>query len=109
MGRYDEIMAAVCRDADDRTIYGPLVRKAVTLEEKLEYLESLPHIVVHPKDPTKQKTTPAFKQYKEALQQYGNIIRILSRTTGGENEQEDSPLRSWARAREARNADTAGA
>lgn len=109
MGRYDEIMAAVCRDADDRTIYGPLCRKAVLLEEKLEYLESLPHIVVHPKDPTKQKTTPAFKQYKEALQQYGNIIRILSRTTGGENEQEDSPLRAWARAREARNADTAGA
>ena len=99
MGRYDELMDAVCRDAADRTIYGPLVAKAVLLEQKMEYLETLPHIVVHPKDPTKQKTTPAHKQYKELLQQYGNIIRILRRVTVEDENTAESPLRTWAKAR----------
>ena len=104
MARYDELMAAVCQDDADRTTYGQLVRKCVLLEEKMEYLESLPHIVVHPADPTKQKTTPAHKQYKELLQQYGNIIRILSRAGGTDEGGEESPLRAWAKARAERNA-----
>jgi hypothetical protein len=105
MSRYDELMAAVCQTADDRATYGRLVAKAVLLEEKLAYLETLPHIVVHPKDPTKQKTTPAHKQYKELLQQYGNIIRILGRVTVEDENTAESPLRSWAKARAAGNAD----
>ena len=105
MGRYEELMTAVCQTAEDRTIYAPLVRKAVLLEEKLEYLESLPHIVVHPKDPTKQKTLPAFKQYKELMQQYRDTIRTLSRVTVEDENTAESPLRTWAKARTAGNAD----
>ena len=105
MARYDELMAAVCQDDADRTTYGELVRKCVLLEKKMEYLESLPHIVVHPTDPTKQKTTPAHKQYKELLQQYGNIIRILGRVTVEDDSTTESPLRKWARERAERNAD----
>ena len=105
MDRYEEIMQAVCQDDADRTIYGPLARKCVLLEGKLEYLESLPHIVVHPTDPAKQKTTPAHKQYKELLQQYGNIIRILGRVGGVDTQGEESPLRAWVKARAERNAD----
>ena len=105
MARYDELMAAVCQTDDDRATYGPLVEKAVLLEEKMAYLETLPHIVVHPKDPTKQKTTPAHKQYKELLQQYGNIIRILGRVTVEDENTAESPLRSWAKARATGNAD----
>ena len=104
MDRYEEILAAVCLDPADRVIYGPLARKCVLLEEKMEYLETLPHIVVHPQDPTKQKTTPAHKQYKELLQQYGNIIRILGRVNGLDQDGEESPLRAWAKARAERNA-----
>ncbi len=33
MERYDELMAAVCQDDADRVTYGPLVRKAVLLEQ----------------------------------------------------------------------------
>ena len=105
MARYDDLMAAVCRDDADKVTYGPLVAKAVLLEGKLEELEKLPHIVVHPKDPTKQKTTPAHKQYKELLQQYGNIIRILGRVTVEDDNTAESPLRTWAKARAAGNAD----
>ena len=73
----------------------PLVSDMVTLEEQLEYLRTLPKIKVHPKDPTKQKTTPAAKLYKECLQQYTNILRILMRATGTDESDEESPLRKW--------------
>lgn len=73
----------------------PLVSDMVTLEEQLEYLRTLPKIKVHPKDPTKQKATPAAKLYKESLQQYTNILRILMRATGTDVDDEESPLRKW--------------
>lgn len=105
MDRYEEIMQAVCQDDADRTIYGQLARKCVLLEERMAELEKLPHIVVHPTDPTKQKATVAHKQYKELLQQYANVIRILGRISGVDAEGEESPLRAWAKARAERNAD----
>jgi hypothetical protein len=105
MDRYEEIMQAVCQDDADRTIYGPLAHRAVLLEEKLAQLEALPHIVVHPTDPTKQKTTPAHKQYKELLQQYSNIVKILGRVTGADGDTGESPLRTWAKGRMAADAD----
>ena len=73
----------------------PLVSDMVTLEEQLEYLRTLPKIKVHPKDATKQKATPAAKLYKESLQQYTNILRILMRATGTDVDDEESPLRKW--------------
>lgn len=106
MDRYEELMAAVCQEPADRTTYGPLVKKAVLLEQKMEELEKLPHIKVDPKDPSRQKTLPAFKQYKELLQQYGNIIRILGRVTVEDDSTAESPLRTWAKARAGRNADS---
>lgn len=99
MDRYEEIMQAVCPEEADRTIYGQLVKEFVQLEQRMDYLRSLPQIKVHPTDPTKQKTTPAHKQYKELLQQYTNIAKILARYGGSENDAEDSPLRAWARSR----------
>lgn len=77
-----------------------LVDEIVFIEEQLINLKKLPFIKIHPKDPTKQKTTPAAKQYKELLQQYNNSLRLLLRMSGdiGESE-EESPLRQWAKSR----------
>lgn len=77
-----------------------LVDEIVFIEEQLINLKKLPFIKIHPKDPTKQKTTPAAKQYKELLQQYNNSLRLLFRLSGelGESE-EESPLRQWLRSR----------
>ena len=80
---------------DNDPVLVPLVDDVVSLEEQLTYLRTLPKIKVHPHDPTKQKATPAAKLYKEALQQYTNIIRILMRATGADIEDEESPLRKW--------------
>ena len=60
-----------------------------------EELKKLPFIKVHPKDSTKQKATTAQKQYKELLQQYVNIIRVLIRATGTDESDDESPLRKW--------------
>ena len=73
----------------------PMISDMIALEEELTYLRQLPKIKVHPKDPTKQKATPAAKLYKESLQQYTKIVRILMRATGTDMEDEESPLRRW--------------
>lgn len=104
MERYDEVMAVVCQDAEERTLYGPLVREFVQLEHRLDELRELPQIKVHPTDPTRQKPTAAHKQYKELLQQYTNIAKVLGRIGGADAQGEESPLRAWARARAGQDA-----
>lgn len=91
MKREDELLDLI---EHDRLLI-PLVSDMINLEEELTYLRKLPKIKVHPKDPTKQKATPAAKLYKECLQQYTNIIRILMKATGTDMEDEESPLRRW--------------
>lgn len=75
----------------------PMIDEVIFLEGQLEELKKLPFIKIHPKDPTKQKATIAQKQYKELLQQYVNIIRVLIRATGTDENDEESPLRKWVK------------
>lgn len=85
---------------NDPTIV-PLIEKMMFLENELEKLEKLPMIKVHPENPEIQKSTPAAKLYKEFLQQYTNIIKVISHATSNENDEEESPLRRWVKSREA--------
>jgi len=73
----------------------PMVDEMVYLEEQLEIFRALPKIKLHPSDPEKQKATPASKLYKEYLQQYTNVVKILLRATGTDVDDEESPLRVW--------------
>ena len=91
MTRKEELLKTI---ENDITLI-PLVTEMVYLEEQLDELRELPKIKVHPEDKTKQKTTPAAKLYKESLQQYTNIVRILMKATGADEADEDSPLRRW--------------
>lgn len=93
MSRKEELLKLI----GNEPLLIPLVTEMVELEEQLDFLRTLPKIKVHPKDPTKQKTTPAAKLYKELLQQYTNIIRILIHATGTDESDEESPLRKWVR------------
>ena len=91
--RKEELLKVIEND----TTLTPLIDEVVYLEEQLDYLRKLPKIKVHPKNPEMQKTTPAAKLYKEMLQQYTNIIRILMRATGTDLEDDESPLRKWVK------------
>lgn len=91
MSRKEELLKILNNDIT----YIPLVTEMVYLEEQLDELRDLPKIKVHPDDSSKQKTTPAAKLYKEYLQQYTNIVRILMKATGADESEEESPLRRW--------------
>ena len=91
MNRKKELLSLIDHDP----VLTPLIDDMIELEAQLEYLRTLPKIKVHPKDPGKQKATPAAKLYKECLQQYMNMIRILMRATGTDIDDEESPLRKW--------------
>lgn len=91
MTRKDELLEL----AGDSPALIRLVDEMIYLEERMEEVKKLPFIKVHPKDPSRQKTTPAAHQYKELLQQYTTIVRILTRAAGLDDSEEDSPLRQW--------------
>lgn len=91
MTREEEIRTLV----GDDPLLGHVVGEMLELEKQMDYLRTLPKIKVHPNDPSRQRATPAAKLYKESLQQYTNIIRILMRATGTDIEDDESPLRKW--------------
>lgn len=100
MSRYDELMSIVPEDSVE--LVKSVVEDVVFLEERLTELKKLPFIQVHPQDATKQRSTPASKQYKEFLQQYINAVKMIEaiiyrdkRLEG--DEVEESPLRRWFR------------
>lgn len=86
--------------SDDPMIIS-LIEKMLFLESELEKLEKLPMIRVNPNNPEQQKSTPAAKLYKEFLQQYTNVIKVVARATGEDDKVEDSPLRAWVNSRNA--------
>ncbi len=91
MSRFEELMNLTGNDP----LLKPTVLEMVHLEEELETLRQLPKVRVHPKDPSRQKPTTAGKMYKEYLQQYTNIVRIMMKATGTGEQEEESPLRRW--------------
>ena len=95
MSRKDELLDAIDHDPT----LEPLIDDMIYLEEQLDDLRKLPKLKVHPKDKTKQKPTPAARLYREALANYTNIIRLLLRATGIDENDETSPLREWAKKR----------
>lgn len=91
MTRKEELLQAVNNDKN----LIPLIEEAVYLEGELDNLRALPKLKVHPSDPTKQKPTPAAKLYRELLQQYTNIIKVLLKVSNSDETEEESPLRAW--------------
>lgn len=102
MDRKEELISLIKTTGIDNDIKASqLIDEIVFIEEQLRELKKYPFIAVNPKNSMQQKATPAAKQYKELLQQYNNSLRLLFRLSGdlGKDDQEDSPLRAWARAR----------
>ena len=100
MNRRDELIAIVPDESME--LVKSVIDDVVFLEERLTDLKKLPFIEVHPKNPMKQRSTPASKLYKEFLQQYINCIKMIEYVIYKEkrldgDELEESPLRSWFR------------
>ena len=98
MSRREELIKIIPEDSLE--LVNSVIDDVVFLEGRLEELKKLPFIQVHPQDASKQRSTPAAKQYKEFLQQYINCIKMIEyviykdkRLEG--DQVEDSPLRKW--------------
>ena len=76
-------------DENKKELINPLLDNIAFLEEQMEELKRLPFIQVHPKDPTKQRTTKVAKLYKEHSQSYMNAIRIVYSMINGHEIKED--------------------
>lgn len=97
MNRREKLIKYLCQTEDDERLIAPLIDEFLFLEQQLTALKKLPFIKIHPDNPQLQKSTPAEKQYKELLQQYTNIIKVLQRNTDKDLESKESPLRSWVK------------
>ena len=95
---------------DSLELVTSVIDDVIFLEERLTELKKLPFIEINPKNPMKQRNTPASKLYKEFLQQYINCIKMIEgviyRDKRLEGDQvEDSPLRKWFRENAEKNMD----
>jgi hypothetical protein len=78
MSRLDDLKEiAEALPAEQKNIIAPLLSDIDFMESRLASLRALPHIKVHPKDPSKQRITPAGKQYKEVMQSYLNAMKVI--------------------------------
>jgi len=94
MSRRDKLLEAIKINTE---LVTNLVDELVYIETQLAYYRSLPQLRVDPNNPERQKATPASKLYKEMLQQYTNVLKVLGKCTGQDLEDEESPLRQWAK------------
>jgi hypothetical protein len=100
MSRRNELVNIIPEDSLE--LVTSVIDDVIFLEERLTELKKLPFIEINPKNPMKQRSTPASKLYKEFLQQYINCIKMIEgviyrdKRLEGE-ELEESPLRKWFR------------
>lgn len=97
MSRKEELIKYLCKTDEDKMTMEQIIDEFVFLEERLTVLRGLPFIKVHPKNPEIQKATPAAKQYKELLQQYTNILKVISKASRIDENDDESPLRKWVK------------
>lgn len=97
MDRREELLAIVGEDKEK--LFLPLIEKTIFLEQKLEELEQLPFYKTNPNNAKQQKMLPAFKMYKEMLQQYNNCIKMLEKTKTDDGEGDNCLFDEWLKER----------
>lgn len=73
--RYLDILRNV--DAGELALVDGIIDEVVFCEIEMEQLRNLPFVVTKPGDPSRQKSTPAARLYKQYQAAYSNNIRIL--------------------------------
>lgn len=96
MGRREELLNCFKDVSEEkRLIVSNLINEFLFLEEQLEALRKKPMTKTHPKDKQRIKATESAKLYKEFLQQYDNIAKILLSLHKNNEEKTQSPLRAY--------------
>ena len=92
-----EEMAEIFQNLDPEKLklVTPLIDQIIFLEEQINYLTTLPFIVVKEGEPKKQRATPAYRQYKELSQTYINALKVVNGALGIKDDKVESPLRKY--------------
>ena len=93
MTRKENLIKAL--EGADMVLIENVIDEVIFLEKRLKDLKKLPFIKVNPDNPAQQRATPAQKQYKELLQQYNNLIKLLFAASGQNESDSESPLRRF--------------
>lgn len=93
MARKENLIKAL--EGADMVLIENVIDEVIFIEKQLNDLKKLPFIKVNPDNLAQQRATPAQKQYKELLQQYNNIIKLLFAASGQNESDSESPLRRF--------------
>ena len=93
MARKENLIKAL--EGADMVLIENVIDEVIFLEKQLKALKKLPFIKVNPDNQAQQRATPAQKQYKELLQQYNNLIKLLFAASGQNESDSESPLRRF--------------
>lgn len=95
-GRKAELLE-ICDGLDEEKLklMNPLIDQLIFLENQLNYLKTLPFILVKEDDNRRQKLTPAYRQYKDLSQTYINALKVINQALGIDSETVESPLRAY--------------
>lgn len=103
MEKYEELLAAFKKaDPNNYILVKNTIEEMVFIEEKTKYLKTLPFIKVHKEKPELQKATPAAKQYKELMQNYLYMTKILVALINKINFEEDDAFSKFLKTVEER-------
>ena len=95
VGRREDIIKLFDK-VDSKELLIRCIDDLLFLETQLEELRKVPHIKYHPVNKELSKRTEAGKLYKEYLQQYNNLVKILSSVLyKNDVDVDDSPLRAY--------------
>lgn len=79
-------------DKNKLTIIDSVIDDFIYCEKQLKELRELPFIQVNKSNPALQKITPAAKLYKDFLNQYSNLIKIMINCIPEEATEEDKSV-----------------
>ena len=80
---------------DQKELNEPLKEKALFLEGQLTELEKLPFFRVNPDNSAQQKRTEAGRLYKDLLQAYCNVMKMLNSVVNKNTVEDTDEFDEW--------------
>ena len=80
---------------DQKELNEPLKEKALFLEGQLAELEKLPFFRVNPDNSAQQKRTEAGRLYKDLLQAYCNVMKMLNSVVNKNTVEDTDEFDEW--------------
>lgn len=96
MERQEQLNSIFAKLSDDqKELNEPLKQKALFLEDRLAELEKLPFYRVNPNNSAQQKRTEAGRLYKDLLQAYCNVMKMLNSVVNKNTVEDTDEFDEW--------------